>query len=95
MKMDKMNKLIMETYTELYANCTTPVDFGLLVAAAECDENGRKMIPFDKYFIDGKLFDKIVEEKMKKAKLKKEERKLFKISVYLGCSPTTILDNNE
>lgn len=96
-KMNKWERLILETYQELYANCTTPVDFDLLAASAEIDESGCKIIPFEKYFIEQKKMDEIIENKIKKARMRKADRGVFRATIYLGCSPTTIQeqDRNE
>lgn len=92
---EKLKDLLMETYRELYANCTTPVSFDYLVENSSKDEQGRVLIPYDKYFIDGKLYDDIVDSNMKKMRLRPYERTKFKISAYLGCGPTTINKENE
>lgn len=94
MARSRLSDIIMKIYRELYANCTTPVDFDLLVAASEVDEEGKKIIPYMDYEIDSDLFDEIVNKIMKKHRLKQGERSIVKWNVYLGCSPKTINKND-
>ena len=91
----KLSKIIMETYTELYANCTTPVDFDLLVESSPRDENGKRMIPYEDYFIDENLFEEIVRRKIKQYHIKKHDQGSFRFAIYMGCSPTTIQEEKE
>lgn len=91
----KLEKLIFDTYTELYANCTTPADFDLLVAAADLDEHGRKIIPYERYFISEKLFDEIVKRNMSKMRLNDSDKGAFRLAMYLGCSPMTIEEKEK
>lgn len=85
---EKLQNLVMETYRELYANCTVPVSFDELVEKAELDDNGRKIIPYNEYFIDKSLYDTIVERQMKTMRLTKSEKDAFKFEMYLGCGPS-------
>lgn len=86
----RFNDILFEIYRELYANCTTPVDFDLLVEAAEYNEEGRKIIPYEDYEIDSDLFDSIVNKIIKKHRLNAHDRGAMRFNVYLGCSPKTI-----
>lgn len=90
---EKLYNLLMDTYRELYANCTVPVDFDELVANAEIMEDGRKKIPYEDYFIDDNLYKAIVDKNMKKMRLSKSEKAAFSMQAYLGCGPCSIREN--
>lgn len=87
---EKLNNLVMNAYRELYANCTTPVDFDFLVEKAEIGDDGKKIIPYNKFFITKEKHDEIVEKHMKSMKLSKLEKDAFKFEMCLGCGPTWI-----
>ena len=90
MAKNRLNDIVMEIYRELYANCVNPVNFDLLVAASDVDEQGRKVIPYLDYEIDADLFDEIVTKIMKRHRLKQHQKTIVKWNVYMGCSPKTI-----
>lgn len=92
---DKLTKLVMDTYRELYWNCTTPVSFDELIESAEIDSDGRKIIPFDKYFIHESLAKEIINSNMKKMKMNKYEKECFQFEIALGCSPTYIMEEKK
>lgn len=82
----KIDKAIMECYTELYKHSTPQADFEELVKNAEIID-GVKVIPFMDYEIEEELMDKIIKETFKKYKLPKYMEARFRVSIYLGCSP--------
>lgn len=84
---NKLDKILWETYEILYAESTPKADFNELVENAKVNEEGRKEIDFMSYSINGDRYDEIVENQMKKYKLKPHERNVFKIQAYLGCGP--------
>lgn len=90
---EKLKNLVMETYRELYANCTVPVSFDELAENAELDKDGRKIIPYDKYFIKKSLFESILQEQSNKMKLSAVEKKAFFFQMNLGCGPSVIADD--
>ena len=88
-------ELVKETYRELYQNCTTPVNFDLLVEQAEIDEFGHKRIPYNKYFIDEVLAKEIIARNMKEMRLTKYEKQAFNFEMCLGCGPVYIYENEK
>jgi uncharacterized membrane-anchored protein YjiN (DUF445 family) len=88
MKKDKINEAIQHCYKELYNGSTPSADFDLLVENAQINEQGQKVIDFMSYEISHQDFDNIIDQTLKKYKIKDTPtKKLFKNSIYLGCSP--------
>lgn len=89
MKEDKkLEKVIHECYVELYKSATPKADFNDLLAKAEINEEGEKVIDFMSYSIPSELMESIVEKTIKKYKIKsKLSLDKFKFNVYLGASP--------
>jgi len=83
----KHNEAIMHCYTELYKNSEPAADFQQLMDNATINEWGQKEIPFRDHEIDEKLADQIIEETIKKYKIKNWYARSFKTSILLGCSP--------
>lgn len=80
-------------YTELYAKCTTPVDYEELLKTSPENADGRKIIPCRNYEIDGNLFDEIIINVLNKYNLTPTERFIIKWGVYMGHSPNTIKED--
>ena len=78
---------IRECYRKLYKASTPSADFDELVNNAPIDENGQKVIDFMGYEICEYEFSEIVDEVIKKHKIKTHRITPFKNSIYLGCSP--------
>jgi hypothetical protein len=76
-----------ECYRKLYKASTPSADFDELVNNASIDENGQKVIDFMAYEICEYEFSEIVDEVIKKHKIKTHRVTPFKNSIYLGCSP--------
>lgn len=89
-RVERLKNLVLDTYRELYKNCTTPVDFDELVENATVDEEGKKVIPYDKYYIPKALYNEIVDRNMNKMRLTKQEKTSFRFEMYLGCGPTYV-----
>ena len=87
MKETKIQKIIWDIYKELYANSEPKTDFDELVKSAEKNEKGEKIIPFENYFIEQELMDKIIEKHLKNKRLTKLAKNAIKVNVYLGVSP--------
>jgi hypothetical protein len=86
--MKNLDKAILETYRQLYANSTSPADFDKLLDEAPLNEHGQKVIDFMAYEIEEEIHDRIMQEVMKKYKIKhKILKNAFKFSIDLGCSP--------
>jgi len=83
----KEQEAIRECYRKLYKASTPSADFDELINKAPIDENGQKVIDFMAYEICENEFSQIVDEVIKKYKIKTHRLTPFKNSIYLGCSP--------
>ena len=54
-----------------------------------------KKIPYEKYFLDGEKYEKIVNKILKRHKLTDSERQILTVEAYLGCGPTVKNLNKE
>lgn len=86
-KEERNNKLMMECYTEIYAVSNPPADFQELMDNAPINDRGQKEIPFMDHEIEYNDYLKIVNKLVEKYKLSRIEKRQFKTSVALGCSP--------
>lgn len=81
-------KALKECYRRLFKESTPEGDYDLLVENAKLDYLGRKTIPFLDYSIDEVKFNEIVEDVIKKYRIRPDYKaKLFRNSVLLGPSP--------
>lgn len=87
MKSDKLKKIILNCYEELYQNSTPKGNFKELLANAELNERGEKVIPFDDYRLDRDIYESIVDKYIKKYKMNAYTQKVFNFQMYLGCGP--------
>lgn len=86
--MKNLDRAILHTYRELYANATPPANFSKLLDEAPLDEHGRKAIDFMAYEIEQEAYERIMEDAMKVFKIKhKILKNAFRFSIDLGCSP--------
>jgi len=83
----KEQEAIRECYRKLYKASTPSADFDELMNNAPIDENGQKVIDFMAHEICEHEFAQIVDEVIKKYKIKTRRVTPFKNSIYLGCSP--------
>ena len=83
----KEEEAMRECYRKLYKASTPSADFDELVNNASIDENGQKVIDFMAYEICEYEFSEIVDEVIKKHKIRKHRQDLFKNTILLGCSP--------
>lgn len=84
----KLKEILFDIYRDLYKASEPSADFDYLVETAEIDKYGRKIIPYDKYFIDQTIMESIIQNHMVKNKLTKREKNAISFEIYLGCSPT-------
>lgn len=82
-----LNDIMFEIYRDMYKNSEPSADFDFLVKTAEISDDGKKIIPYDKYFIDKSMYDKIIEEHILLNGLNENEKKTIIINSALGCSP--------
>jgi len=83
----KIEEVILETYRRLYKASEPVGDFDKLMAEAELNDLGQKIIPFDDYVIDISVMDDIITKTLKEFKVSKNMIPQFKTTIYLGCSP--------
>ena len=88
-KKDKIDFIIWEIYRELYKNSTPSADFDLLYMTAKRNNQNQKVIDYMSYYISQKNFENIVDNILKKYRLRKRNKNIVKTSIYLGCSPTS------
>ena len=89
----KLFDAVMNCYKELYKEATPSADFDELVANAPVNEQGQKVVDNNAYRLSSKKYEEIVEAHIKKNKLKTYEAKGFRIEMYLGCGPSSKIDD--
>ena len=82
-----LKDILFDIYRDLYKNSSPSADFDVLVETAELDEHGRKIIPYDKHFIDKDLSEEIVNKHISMNGLSDREASAIKIESCLGCAP--------
>jgi len=87
MKQKKVDKLLLETYTRMFALSEPTADFIKLVKEAKLNEQGKKEIPFLEHEITEFNYDKVILTMIKKYKLRGYMIRQFKHTIALGCSP--------
>jgi hypothetical protein len=92
-RLEALTAIVMDCYRELYKNATPTANFDKLMAESPTNAKGQIDIPFMNYGIESDTLDKIVESFINnpKYKMTKREKQEFKTTIYLGCSPKTIL----
>lgn len=90
MKKPDITNIIFETFQLIYDVSTPSANFQVLYDEAEKDSSGRRIIPFDDYEIQQTLCDEIIENQIKKYKIKGTLVSSFRTSIYLGPSPKFI-----
>ncbi len=81
--------ILLEIYRNVYAASTPPADFDELMANAEVNKEGQKVIKYIDYECEHDVMEKILNEILDKYKIKDYRRKQFSFSFWLGCSPKT------
>jgi len=89
----KLFDAAMNCYRELYREATPSADFDELVANAPVNEQGQKVVDYDAYRLSHKKYEDIVESHIKKNKLTGHYAKGFRIEMYLGCGPSSKIDD--
>lgn len=84
-------EILLEIYRRVYAVSEPPANFDELVANAELNERGEKVIKFMDYECEEAVMQNIFDETMKKYKIKGRKQNQFSFSFWLGCSPKTKL----
>jgi hypothetical protein len=83
----KDEEIMHELYRRAFAVSTPPGDFDELMAKAEINEFGQKVIPFMDYECPHEVMEKILEDAMVEFKVPKHRIKAFSFNFWLGCSP--------
>ena len=79
--------IMHELFRRAFAVSTPPGDFDELMAKAETNEFGQKVIPFMDYECPHEVMEKILEDAMVEFKVPKHRIKAFSFNFWLGCSP--------
>lgn len=93
--MRKLNwqKIIHDTYVELYNNAEPQADFDELIKDATVNDRGEKVIPFDDYSISRESMDLIIQSFIKRYKINEYMAGQYSMCIYLGCSPKNKSDD--
>lgn len=89
MKKDKEDEILLEMYRRAYKASTPSGDFDKMLAEAEINELGQKVIPFNDYECEMEVLEQIVKDVIKEYKVPKHRQEAFRVSFMLGCSPKT------
>jgi hypothetical protein len=81
--------ILMEIYRNVYAVAEPSANFDELMANAEINKEGQKVIKFMDYECEEAVMQRILDDTMDKYKVKDYRRKQFSFSFWLGCSPKT------
>ena len=81
----KLKERVHKCYCELFSASTPSADFDKLLAEAEINEQGEKIIDYMAYELDMSRFDEILNSHTKG--MSKLQRSQFSQTIYLGCSP--------
>ena len=87
--MKNWDKIQHYCYTRLYNNSTPKAKWKDLLANAQINDLGQKVIPYLDYEITQSKLDKIIKATIKKFKIPKHKQQMFRNTIYLGCSPKT------
>lgn len=80
-------QIMHELYKRAFAASTPPGDFDELMAKAEINENGQRVIPYMDYECSHEVMEKILEDAMVEFKVPKHRISAFSFNFWLGCSP--------
>jgi len=83
--MKNLHNILLEVYNEVYKHTKPKLDFKKAYEKGEVTETDW----FMEYFMIEEEQQKIMNEVMKKHKLKKFEKTIIENSYWLGCSPTS------
>ena len=84
---NKEEQAFQECYQLLYENGEPKADFKKLVEETEFNKQGQKVIDFNAYEIEEEKFYEILEDVIKRYKIKSYRAQAFRNSILLGCSP--------
>jgi len=81
------DEILLEIYRRVYAVSEPPANFDQLVAEAETNEFGQKVIKYLDYECDDVVMKYICDKTLDEFKVKGWKRKQFFMTFWLGCSP--------
>ena len=80
---------MMYCYQQLYKKATPSANFKKLMKSAEINKQGQKIIHFIDYYLEMEEQEKIIKKTIKKYKLSDWTARGLRLSILLGCSPTS------
>lgn len=87
---NKLEKALHEMFVLAYQRAEPSADFDELVANAKVDENGKKDIGFNNYYLSMEDCQKVYDEVVEKYNIKKKnDLTSLSVGFYLGASPTS------
>lgn len=85
--MNKIDKILLKIYQDLYKASTPSADFNELMEKAEINERGQKVIDFNAYEISEENYNDILESNLKSIREPKYKKQMIRNTIALGCSP--------
>jgi len=85
----KFKEILFEMYRRSFAASTPKGDWDELLANAEVNEEGQKIIPFNDYECEIEVMEDIVNDVLTEYNVRGTDIAIFKYNFYLGCSPKT------
>ena len=79
--------ILLDIYRDMYKYSTPKGAFDVILANAEIDSDGRKIIPYNDYEIDEDVMKNIINMHILANRLNKSDSKCITMHSYLGCSP--------
>ncbi len=89
------DRAMMYCYVQMYKKSTPSANFKKLMKDAPLNDRGQKVIDFMDYYLPMEETERIIQKTIKKFKLSEYNAKSLRISVLLGCSPTSYNKNGE
>lgn len=83
-----LKEIVLNIYRELYQKATPSADFDQLLEDAKVDDEGRKVIDYESYYLDSDVYDEIVKRHIKENKLTGFDKTAVQFEVYLGVGPS-------
>ena len=87
MTLKKQEQILHELYRQAFAASTPPGDWDRLLAEAQLNENGQKVVPFMDYECETEIMEQILATAFKKHRVPEYVQRQLKFAFWLGCSP--------
>lgn len=85
--MEKAEEAYIYCMEKLYEAATPKTSYNELVSKATRNARGQLVVPYWKYTVEREKYLSIIEESVKKFKLKGIVQQQFKTTIHLGASP--------